>query len=229
MTEVEPKQILTKAFLYNEFVVLQKSIKTIAKENNIKSKNSITQYLKKFNITRDYLNYDKILTKEFLYEEYIVKNKSLKELSKELNIPNKWCIKRRLLKYNIPVRKHTKSKTFIEKQKRQRLYEEITNRYWTSLITQAINRGIEFKITPEYAWNIYIKQNKLCKLSGSEIYFSDYCGKITQSASLDRIDSKKGYIKNNIQWVHKKVNKIKSNLDEKEFIEWCQKISGYNK
>ena len=38
-----------------------------------------------------------------------------------------------------------------------------------------------------------------------------------ETASLDRVDSSKGYIKNNIRWVHRLVNQIKWDLKERQF------------
>lgn len=52
------------------------------------------------------------------------------------------------------------------------------------------------------------------------------CGGMTRE-SLDRIDSSKGYIPGNIQWVHKDVNSLKSNFDEEESIKWCTMIAEY--
>ena len=50
-----------------------------------------------------------------------------------------------------------------------------------------------------------------------------------QTASLDRIDSKKAYTLDNVQWVHKTVNQMKWTLASKEFIEWCKTIAQNNK
>ena len=41
------------------------------------------------------------------------------------------------------------------------------------------------------------------------------------TASLDRIDSSKGYVKGNIQWVHIAINFMKHSLPEEEFVRWC--------
>ena len=43
-------------------------------------------------------------------------------------------------------------------------------------------------------------------------------------ASLDRIDSSLGYIEGNVQWVERKVNIIKRELKQEEFIKLCQDI-----
>ena len=75
------------------------------------------------------------------------------------------------------------------------------------------------------------KYNRKCALSGIEIKFitsnSEYCSK-EQTASLDRIDSTKGYTLDNVQWVHKAVNNMKMNLTDQNFINWCSIIHRYN-
>ncbi len=45
-----------------------------------------------------------------------------------------------------------------------------------------------------------------------------------QTASLDRINSKKGYVKGNIQWVHKNVNFMKSSFSTTVFLNLVAKI-----
>lgn len=49
-----------------------------------------------------------------------------------------------------------------------------------------------------------------------------------QTASLDRIDSNEGYIVGNVQWVHLVLNRMKSNLKETQFIEWCNLVVKHN-
>jgi hypothetical protein len=44
------------------------------------------------------------------------------------------------------------------------------------------------------------------------------------TASVDRIDSSKGYIKGNVQWVHKTINKMKWGYSQGEFIEFCEAV-----
>ena len=90
-----------------------------------------------------------------------------------------------------------------------------------------------FEIDMKYAWELFQKQKGKCALSGKEIildrnnscYF--YC-KGQQTASLDRIDSSKGYCIGNVQWVHVILNRMKSNLEESDFIHWCKAVNDYN-
>jgi len=62
-------------------------------------------------------------------------------------------------------------------------------------------------------------------LSGVQlVFFWEREDRAKTTASLDRIDSTKGYTLDNIQWVHKTLNRLKMNLDNQEFIEWCKKL-----
>lgn len=47
--------------------------------------------------------------------------------------------------------------------------------------------------------------------------------------SLDRIDSSLGYIQGNLQLVTIKVNKMKSNFSDAEFMEICRNVSDWEK
>ncbi len=87
-------------------------------------------------------------------------------------------------------------------------------------------------ITIQDIYNLWIKQNKQCALSGLEIDFINTNTKTNRhkhdlicTASLDRIDSKKGYIIDNIQLVHKDVNMIKKEYDQNYFIKLCKLIT----
>lgn len=86
-------------------------------------------------------------------------------------------------------------------------------------------------IDPEYIWGLFLKQNRLCALSGIELSFpktgrnEDYK---MSTASLDRIDSSMGYVKGNVQWVHKTINIMKNVYSQDVFIEMCKKVSQNN-
>ncbi len=103
-------------------------------------------------------------------------------------------------------------------------YEKISGQLWSTIKCGAKKRNIDFEIDIEYVWNVFLKQNKKCALSGVDIYFSR-TSKSERTASLDRINSKKGYVKGNIQWVHKIINIMKRDLSDKDFINWCKLIS----
>ena len=102
-------------------------------------------------------------------------------------------------------------------------YKEISQSYLSSIQKRAKDKGLSFEITPEYIWKLFVKQNKQCLLSGKPIELLN-----KQTASLDRIDSSKGYVVGNVQWLHKAVNRLKWNLEQEEFISWCKLIADTN-
>ena len=114
-------------------------------------------------------------------------------------------------------------------------YKEIPGSYFYQVREAAKTKGREFDITIEYLHDLYVKQNKKCRFSGLQIDFggADLTPNIKGShrvvtASLDRIDSSKGYVIGNVQWVHKKINKMKGNLSDEEFIYFCTEIGKNN-
>lgn len=104
-------------------------------------------------------------------------------------------------------------------------YGGIYKSYFSGLKLGAELRELSFEITIENLADLFIKQNGICALSGVEITLKSK--HIEQTASVDRKDSSKGYTLDNIQWVHKTINKMKNNLNEIEFIELCRKITEY--
>jgi hypothetical protein len=95
----------------------------------------------------------------------------------------------------------------------------------------AKTRGLDVSITKEEIWDLFLKQNKKCALTGMELHFSTYSGGNDGNASLDRIDSNKGYTIDNVQWVHKDINIMKMDLSAEKLIEYCKLIlrtNGYD-
>lgn len=105
-------------------------------------------------------------------------------------------------------------------------YEELNGKYWGVIRKRAERRGYELNIDIKFAWDLYIKQNRKCALSGLPIKFAISNRKSPETtASLDRIDSLKKYTEDNVQWVHKDVNIMKNVYDQKYFIGLCELIS----
>ena len=88
----------------------------------------------------------------------------------------------------------------------------------------AETRKLKFSITPEYVQGLWEKNNCCCALSGMPIDWEGIpVNNIT--ASLDRIDSSKGYIEGNVQVVHKHINMMKQHYDNEYFIKLCQAVA----
>lgn len=203
------------------------------------------------------------ISKDDIYENYVLKNKTWIELANMFNCSSA-TIQKYIKKYGFKY--HTKSEpnneniveqvdssksrrrwkckclcgdyfivstTAINQRKylccNKCLYEKqissdlIINTRWNRYVSGAKDRNLEFSISKQYAIDIFNSQNGKCALSGVEIIFKPYYKKdrTQTTASLDRIDSSKGYIEGNVQWVHKKVNRLKNNMNEKEFLNWC--------
>lgn len=102
---------------------------------------------------------------------------------------------------------------------------EFSISYFNCLKNAAERRKLQFKIIPEYIQTLFEKQNKKCIYSGLDLSFGTFYKDSARTASLDRIDSKIGYVEGNVQWVHKWVNKMKMDITEENFLFMCKKIA----
>lgn len=92
------------------------------------------------------------------------------------------------------------------------------------------NRNKEYNVTVEYLKFVWDSQNGLCPYTGIKLSLRDYSGKNIDPmflASIDRIDSNKGYIVGNIQWVSTPINYLKNNLTHNQVIDMCKKIQEF--
>jgi hypothetical protein len=108
-------------------------------------------------------------------------------------------------------------------------YGEIPRNYFGHVQKSAIKRLIKFDLTIEQAWNLFLKQNRCCSISGVKLIFNSICRSCEGTASLDRIDSAKGYEIDNVQWIHKDVNYMKNDMTDEELIKWCSKITDFKR
>ena len=102
-------------------------------------------------------------------------------------------------------------------------YKEIRGSFWGEISSRAKRIEGGMKISIEEAWQLYLSQEKKCALSGLPIFFGP--GRLKCTASLDRINSKEGYVLGNVQWVHKVVNFMKGIFDQTLFINFCALIA----
>ena len=150
------------------------------------------------------------MTKEELCNEYIVNNKSTRQIGKEYDL-DKMKVLRLLHSYDIPTRP-------------ARRYKEVFPG-WSKILEGAKRRRLEFTITPDYIQSLFDKQQGRCALSGLPLKLKTRYKDSEYTASLDRIDSSIGYIPGNVQWVHKHINKMKMEFDNDYFIECCRQIA----
>jgi hypothetical protein len=105
-------------------------------------------------------------------------------------------------------------------------------------LARAANRGDLsqiIEVDPDYCFEIGEEQDWRCALSGIELEFTRggtyWLGKWCNpnSCTIDRIDSSKGYVKENIQLITWKANCIKQHMNNDEFIDFCIDVARYNR
>ncbi len=103
----------------------------------------------------------------------------------------------------------------------------IPTTYWNRCIEGAAVRNLPFLISPDEAHEKYLEQKGRCAISGVLIGFRDRGTSHKHTASLDRIDSRLAYTKDNIQWVHVTINLMKNRIPETDFLSWCRLVCAY--
>jgi len=103
-------------------------------------------------------------------------------------------------------------------------FGEISGGWWTQRVMRRERTRVKVAINIDikYAWKLFLKQNRKCALSGIDLTIGL---KNIHNASIDRIDSSKGYIKGNIQWVHKDINKMKNTYTVDYFKHLCKLVT----
>ena len=96
--------------------------------------------------------------------------------------------------------------------------------YLNGIEKNANRRNIKYQITHDYLVQLFDSQNGICTLSGMKLVCG---GRNNRTASIDRIDSSKGYIEGNLQWVHKDYNMMKLEWSDAEFIQMCKTVTDY--
>lgn len=79
----------------------------------------------------------------------------------------------------------------------------------------------EFELLESDIEQLLKTQNNRCALSG--IQFDSEVNK----PSIDRIDSSKGYLKNNVQLVLFDVNRMKTDFEQTKFLSLCQAVVNF--
>lgn len=174
------------------------------------------------------------ITKEWLFDQYHNKKLSTHEIAKLARFKSHSSILNYMNKYNIPRFPPSLRRKRTRDGKNKGLWKgigEISGSFVYIAKANAKIRGIPFKINAKYLNRLWIKQKGICALSGIKIqvaYNETTNGRLNKTASLDRIDSSKGYIKGNVQFVHKTAQRMKMDMSQLEFIKWCQDIGRYN-
>lgn len=104
------------------------------------------------------------------------------------------------------------------------------NRHITKSSKKRSKNGsdIEVGVDIKYINNLFEKQGGLCAYTQDELTLPTKWDDRDYTASIDRVDSSKGYVEGNIQFVHRHINIMKNVFSEPYFIEMCKKVSNNN-
>lgn len=130
----------------------------------------------------------------------------------------------------------TKSKKYYCDTECKRLQEQIDYSDEYTIVRDMHSRAkrrarrdnIFFDLPIEYVKYLWESQDGYCALSGEKLKFGatvyerDHGG---NTASLDRKDSSGGYTVDNVQIIHKDIQRMKMDLPEPTFVEWVHKIA----
>lgn len=101
---------------------------------------------------------------------------------------------------------------------------DMNARYLSNAARRAKKKGWAFDLDAAFLWDLYQQQKQQCALSGLPINFAVNTRRAEGTASLDRINNNGGYVKGNVQWVHKDVNYMKRTMDDDRFVELCRLV-----
>lgn len=114
-----------------------------------------------------------------------------------------------------------------KKVKYREKHPNVPSNVWAGLMTRIskIQRGnrVDLDFTIDFVWELFLRQNGKCALTGFDLVMSATPNENT--VSIDRIDSRKGYLKTNTQLVHKDVNRMKNYYGEKYFYQICAAVA----
>ena len=95
----------------------------------------------------------------------------------------------------------------------------------TSASAAAAKSFREHLISLDDTLALWVKQDGKCALTGQPMKTTKGLASNLGIASLDRIDSRRGYDRSNIQWVCWGVNLMKQDIDQAEFQKWCRRVA----
>ena len=120
----------------------------------------------------------------------------------------------------------------VQKQKKHEHYKRTYHKYknypkrvlgsiYNGAKRRSRKKGFGFNITKEDIQNLYIEQKGKCAITGIKMTF---IANDKYKISLDRIDSSKGYLKNNVQLLCWWVNRCKSNYSKHDLLVFAHGI-----
>lgn len=120
--------------------------------------------------------------------------------------------------------KHLQYKKRIELDHNRISLDRVLMSRWQGILERAKKHGYLIDFNYDYLKELWVLQNGKCAISGLDMTYELFNGRIFTNVSVDRIDSNKGYTKDNIQLVCMAVNQMKSDMSTEELLYFCEQI-----
>ena len=211
-------KILTKSFLKKEYP--KKGAYPLSKHLNIHVK-TIYNYLEYYKIPKNRLNNKKLKSGQIFGILTLIKpNGKTKHDGGTQWLCKCSCGNSVIVPQSRLKNKRVKSCGCWRKRKqnhRWKGYCGISGARVSEIKLRAKKKHLKFNLNAKFLWELYIKQDRKCAITG--VYID-----LDTDGSLDRIDSSKGYTTDNIWWVRKNINKIKLDFSLKDFVSLCEQV-----
>ena len=162
--------------------------------------------------------------------------KPLSEYNRNIKLGRKnFCCRACSATYRCNLYKDTPTEAQLQAQRNIKNYCQNHKDEWTPFrysLRNAKKRFKEFNLTLEDLKQIWEQQNGICPYTGLKLYLPTWnkkgsCEQLWCRASLDRIDSSKGYVVGNVQFVSTPINLMKSTMSDLETKQYLKLISFY--
>jgi len=210
---------LTKDFLVEHYQTQGKSVLQIANETGCDRK-TLSRYLEKFGIPKRQAKIGKLQIKKEIGSWTILKRVGSRKYRVRCECGTVATVDGYTLLNGTSTQCLSCRRAADARNPLWKGYGSIGMTWWNRTKRSAAQRELNFEITIDRAWQLLEEQGATCKLSGLPLTFG-----MNTTASIDRIDSSQGYIEGNIQWVHKVINKMKSDLPQTTFLEFCALVA----
>ena len=136
----------------------------------------------------------------------------------------------KFLEYNRNWRANNPDKASLSNKKNRENRKNDRSKMASVLLAKTLNarkrntRILEHNLTTVYIQGLLEKQNYCCAFTGIKLDHKTGKNNLNM-ASIDRIDSKKGYVENNIQIVLNCMNKAKGEATDKQFRKLLKEIN----
>lgn len=112
---------------------------------------------------------------------------------------------------------------------------DLPKHFWSDAKVRHLKLGFprDTLVSREYLLDLWLAQEEKCALSGLPIELYVYstktnhpyfklAGTLDNAASVDRIDSRFGYVEGNVQWLHQHYNQLKWDFSPEYLLHLCE-------